>query len=259
MSNGNLVPRRITDKNGVTKTHWVKPGEDKGVTQSFPSPVESPAKEPTPIFDDYLRNFMMTYLKDELDAGVVRQIESLLVRSISDTTASRNMDMFVRNAIKQAEGEEDTHWINDVAALGEAVAFNGLTEEAMSYYVNGLHRNQLFAHVKDFWVDATDEERAQAGALCSVTNALPGKYVDVSLGYNEFDPDDNIEDHEDDDEYDYYLRIKPELSGLIHLIMENHERASEITAIIKERGSVDVEMIQQIIGSRTQALREGTL
>lgn len=265
MPKSHLVPEQRTDKNGVTSTRWVKPASGSSPVKKMPSPALQPEAVDTPFFDQFFSRHnsgaIFPLHKQDFDQSALTAIDSLLEKAQGEQgNESTNLALFIETAFKQYSADEDHKWINNIAALGESVAFSGsLAEKSISYYVNGLHRNGLFTSISDFHLEATDEERSQAAALCRITNILPGEHVDESLGYNEFDPDDNISDHEDDDEYDYYLAIKPELGDLIEFVMNHHEQVDEIAGIMKERDTVDVGVLTEILGNKTQALREGTL
>ena len=268
MSKNNLVPKHITDKNGVQTTRWVKPDAGSSNSKQIPAPaaIKQEQMRETPHMDILFGQSRLSYstmtIKD-LDPNAVATVEGLIERAVSDdpfASAATNMRSFVSNALKSIaeNGYDDHSEFNNVAALGESVAFSGSrTDNSIYLYTNGIA--SYFSGVNDFYKEASDEQLMQARALCRLTASLPYKYLEEYMGYDEFNEDDNIEDHADDDEALYYTKIRPDLGELVDLVMEQPENVSDIISIIRERDSADVGMLKQVLNHREAALKEGTL
>lgn len=269
MANSNLVPKHITDKNGVQTTRWVKPDAGSKSATRIPSPsVGTSAKKEleTPNMDLLFGQSRLSYSTmtvNDLNQDALATVESLLARANEDDqfgSSATNMRSLVSAALKNISDNhhEDQSAFNNVAALGESVAFSGsMTDSSIDVYLNGIW--DRFPGVNDFYTDASEEQVAQARALCRLTASLQYKYLEEYMGYNEFDPDDNIEDHADDDPAEYYTKIHPDHKELVDFVMERPERVDEIVRIIRERDSVDVGMLAQVLDHEQAALKEGTL
>lgn len=263
MNNSSLVPKQITDRNGITKTHWVKPDASAKSAAKIPAPDSGQKPLKTPYLDVVFRSSSISYstvsLKD-LDHDAVMAVEALVKKAATaGTMAAANVRSLVFAAFANiTENDyEDFSAFNNVAVLGDSLAFCGtFTDRSVNIYTNGLDQ---FPGIRDFHTEATEEQKAQARALCRLTAVLPDEYLESYMGYNEFDEDDDIETHEDEDPATYYVKISPDHRDLADFVMAHPDNVDEIAALIRERGSADVGMLEQVLGHGESALREGTL
>lgn len=268
MSN-NLIPVPRTDKNGCTVTRWVKPDSATGkVKKPLPAPTKASMPQ-TPNLDAAFKRANLDtrgITVSDLDRRTVSATESMLeaVYASDDTVAISSANDLVFSALKwirddYSEAPDYSH-INNVGVFGPALAHSGYVRDRIHMYVQGLHNNGLFNEINDFLLEATDEQRDQATALVAFANAAPAPWSDHYTGYDEFDLEDSPEDHADDVDEDYCVRVGGnDSAGLSRFIMDHHDRVDEIITLVKERNNADVSMLESVIGHSEQVLRQGLL
>lgn len=266
MNRSSLVPKTITDKNGVVTTRWVKPDTGHLSMSKVPAPSSAPAPLSTPLLDERFQASLLgmggEVSLEDFDPEARRIVESLIARSESNPFAKGSVTSLVGHSFDAIEGSgtHDLTSFNNVAALGEAVAFSGgITDLPINMYINGLDQ---FVHINDFHTEATEDELVKARALCRLTAALPDEYLDSYMGYSDqgFDAEDyEYEISEDADSLEFYIKLHPRYEGLADLVMKYPSNVDEIAAVIKKRKSADAGMLEQVITHKEAALKEGTL
>ena len=272
MSKSNLVPERRTDKNGVTSTRWVKQEFINKDVSTIPVPAAPSQANSSPMLTSLFEQYSSDsgFVISDLDQEAVAIVEGILTKlddpeyiareGINQLATRMKFESLIINSFRRigGNGDKDYSPFNNVVALGASVTFRrALVSGPLHMYLNGI--KPLFPGIHDFHKQASAKQLSQAQALCHLITCLTKDYLDESREYNEYDDDDRIEDHVDDDPELYYSRVSAKHSDLVELVMRRPESVKIILGIIKERGSADAAMLEQVLNHEESALREGAL
>lgn len=264
----NLVPELRTDKNGVTSKRWVRPESASSSDRRLPAPVGAKGSQSascaldTPLLDKVYKRgpLSMTHVGiDSFDPAAVRVIENLLEKAHEEGwDEGKSAERMVQEALKKTCND-----IYDLSPLHNIAAFTPELELADNYndlelLINGVHR-VAFVRIKDFWMDADENQRNTAKALMVAASELNEPWSETAYGDSN---DGDIEmyvsdDDEDDDESDGYTRITSE--RLAEFIRGRPEDVEAIIMIVNERNTDDPEIIRDILEHDESSLRSGLL
>jgi hypothetical protein len=254
MSNANLVQKTITDKNGVTTKRWVKPaGNTAEAKKRLPSPAPATPSINAPRLVELMKLCPLGirgYGPQIFDPRTVSAIEGILESRPPNSFDARSL---IARPLYDFTPPRGSHQdLNNVGVFGEAILSNGGYKGSVDVYVRGLQKTKEFRHIKDFLLDATEEQRERAIALVTVANAAPEEWFINNNGY-----DKNGDEVEGWEPEDHHIGLKDEPKGLREFVMDHHEHTDEIVRIMHERASADLDMLARIIDGG--ALGEGAL
>jgi hypothetical protein len=261
----NLIPERRTDKNGVTRTRWVKPTGD---SQKPNLPVPSLP----PVGKEYrhlIRQVMSQLSQDEktpehMDPKVIKNRLMRLPRHTLDYISSTR-DQWMSNPyldrilISTLHNEVSPVVIDDIAYLYlnmsydisgyESWSLRGFEGEMIiSDALRGIHAAQLDGVDYDFRSDTPlrlrdDDMGSKVLAILNVMNVLLDEFSDEARVQH------------DDKEFTDIITDRV----LAQLVVDKHNRNEELVELMDARKTADPMVLTSIMDADANAMRDGFL
>lgn len=264
-SMSNLVPERRTDKNGVTRTRWVKPTEDSH-KPSIPSPSMPPVSK---AYKDLIRQVMSELSQDEkvserIDPSLIKKRLMRLPRHTLEYISSTR-DPWISNPyldkilISALHNEIPPVVVDDLAYLYLSMAYDISSyatwslrgfegEMIITDALRGIHAASLDGVDYDFKGDTPlrlrdDDRGSKTLAILNVMNLLLDEFPDEALV------------HHDDKDFTDIITDRE----LAKLVVDKHDRNEELVEIMETRRTVDPVLISSIMDAEANAMRGGFL
>ena len=256
----NLVPKVITDKNGVITTRWVAPDEAQS---SAKRPLPSPMATVSAISSKPSRTDLLTgiygALSDNRDddvfdvdeiTGTVKHLEDKTLEVISDYLFSEGSYVDPERVYKVTEaltvGYENERQIREVTVFSDSFG-----EDTHPLFIDNaielLHRCVDLPHMDDY-SQADEDIKQQARRILKTAENL---YEDSFIVPARRNMELSMQAH---------LGGRMVLSeGLRTLIKENPDQRESIIKIMDERETEDADLIRSIINSESSAISSGIL
>ena len=261
-----LVPKQITDKNGVTTTRWVLPvagSQSNSLSQAMiPTVTAGPAasvdhvKQTALIMADWLRepDDDDDLFRDRCDI-IEEWLEGYPEETVSELSALCERRKSAVTPLFSLLSQEGSPAVVEVFADSFEVLkdSNSYSEDKISYALNGLSHYPELAQGKRS-KNTPKERREKATAVALVTQALLHR---IAEGYVD-DPDDVPDCIEYKEGKNWSVGAVIADRDLLSLVLDRPRESQRISELIVERG-VDVEMIRTILESPASAVAEGVL
>lgn len=247
-----LIPERRMNKNGVMTTKWVRPVSSGSVPAPIPAPVVGSAgtgqdfnvsRTEVAMLFSRSRLASRKFSIHDFTPGSVQAVEWMIQAADADGFKWRANNVVsgvfedVRENLSAPAFMDETGTLapfNNLAVFGEAVIQPDGKNFDVTALVLGL---RWFDGVKDYLLDASDEQRSQATALLIVASRIEPPFIEATA------------------KMDISLRS----DELAAFIMERPDEAADIAYVINERGTDDVAVIREMLDHGQQSLRDGLL
>jgi len=180
---------------------------------------------------------------EDFDQSVLQAVEYMIQEAAGNGLVYQ-ADGAVSTAFKivhsrSEKGTEDHTALNNLAVFGDAV----LHPDSVNYDVQSLVVGLgSYFEIKDFLLEATEEEREQARTLVTAAARIKEPIVKI-----------------DGDFYSDDRTIRIESRELADFILSRRDDVERITQIVNERGTDNVDVIRDVLDHSLPALSEGVL
>lgn len=258
----NLIPERRTDKNGVTRTRWVKPDAARTGTTTIPAPASPPAAvKPvqTPLWDEYMSGHPKADMsKCKMETRV--SIEKALGQTAENFREHAWLKNHMVHAVNELENGDATS-LNNLAMFWDVADCNSYSN--LPLHLEGLRSYTGFENVSDFTTLYSPLHKKQARAIIYATHRLDHRFTENlggmdSADYGDYDEDEGYDGFNDIDDYEPE-RVVIYRDWMRDLILTHPDSVTDIVAMVRNEGITDQTLITERVTHPEKSLMEGVL